>query len=160
MRVKLALVLALSHHPELLILDEPSSGLDPVARRELLEAIIAQARRHQRTTLFSTHRIEEVEHTADRLGIVHGGRLAFQGGIEELRSLVRELVLPLDADPNWELPARFELLQDRSVENRRHLTLIAEPEQWEIMEFPHGEPRRLSIEDIFIAMTQGNMASL
>ncbi len=162
MRVKLALVLALSHHPELLILDEPSSGLDPVARRELLEAIVTQARSRRRTTLFSTHRIEEVEHTADRLGIVRRGRLAFQGGLEELRSLVRELVLPLDADPSWEPPGSHEILQEHTLEDGRHLTLAAEPQQWETMQLPHGagEPRRLSIEDIFIAMTRGKMASL
>ena len=75
MRVKLALALALAHRPTLLILDEPTSSLDPIARREFLEIIARQAKNHGRTTFFSTHRIEEVERVAHAIGIINNGKL-------------------------------------------------------------------------------------
>jgi ABC-2 type transport system ATP-binding protein len=92
MRVKLALALALAHHPPILILDEPTSGLDPVARREFLEIVKRQARKHQRTTFFSSHLVDEVERVADRVGIVHRGRLEYEGSVDSLRDSVRKVV--------------------------------------------------------------------
>src|SRR5262245_25386800 len=83
-RVKLALALALAHRPEMLILDEPTAGLDPVARREFLDMIGRQARMHRRTTLFSSHLVDEVERVADRVGIIHRGRLRYEGPIDAL----------------------------------------------------------------------------
>lgn len=91
MKVKLALALALAHRPPLLILDEPTAGLDPVARREFLEIIQRQAREQQRTTFFSSHLIDEVERVADRVGILHHGRLQYEGDIATLRASVREV---------------------------------------------------------------------
>jgi ABC-type multidrug transport system ATPase subunit len=90
-RVKLALALALAHRPEVLILDEPTAGLDPVARREFLEMIGRQARTHHRTTLFSSHLVDEVERIADRVGIIHKGRLCYEGSIPTLRQMVRRI---------------------------------------------------------------------
>jgi ABC-2 type transport system ATP-binding protein len=90
-RVKLALALALAHRPEMLILDEPTSGLDPVARREFLDMIGRQARAHRRTTLFSSHLVDEVERVADRVGIIHRGRLCYEGRVDTLREMVRRV---------------------------------------------------------------------
>ena len=92
MRMKLALALALAHHPDLLILDEPTAGLDPVAQREFLEIVRNQSRNHGRTTLFSTHRIDEVERAADKVGIIDEGVMRYEGDLEDLRSEVRRVV--------------------------------------------------------------------
>jgi ABC-2 type transport system ATP-binding protein len=76
MKVKLGLLLALSHRPELLILDEPTSGLDPVARKELLTEISAVIADGQRTVVFSSHITQDVEQVADYVAVVHNGRIA------------------------------------------------------------------------------------
>ena len=100
MRMKLALALALAHHPELLILDEPTAGLDPVAQREFLEIVRNQSRNHGRTTLFSTHRIDEVERAADKVGIIDEGVMRYEGDLADLRAEVRRVIeIPRPAAP-------------------------------------------------------------
>ena len=94
MKAKLALALAVAPRPELLILDEPTAGLDPVARSEFMEIIVAQSRQHQRTTFFSSHLIDEVERCADRIGIIDAGRMRFEGQLDELRDQVRCVYSP------------------------------------------------------------------
>jgi len=159
MRVKLALVLALSHRPDMLILDEPTAGLDPVARRELLDAIVTQAQRSRRTTLFSTHRIDEAEQIAHRIGILHQGAMSFQGSLQELTSVVREVVIPRES-PRPALPADIQLLQERVRGEHRQLTLLAAAERWQAPDFPFAESTPLSLEDIFVALTRGGFESL
>lgn len=87
MRMKLALALALAHRPPLLLLDEPTAGLDPVARREFLDIVRSEAR--GRTTFFSTHLIDEIELVADRIGVVDGGKTLFEGDVTVFGDRVR-----------------------------------------------------------------------
>ena len=100
MRTKLALLLAFSRNPELLILDEPSEGLDPVSIEFLLQLMVAQA--GQGTTIFySSHQIAEVERISDQVCILDRGRLLLDSSLERLRENYRriDLVFPSDAAP-------------------------------------------------------------
>ena len=73
-RARTGLVLALAHRPELLVLDEPSSGLDPIVRRDILGAIIRTIADEGRTVLFSSHLLDEVERVSDRVAMIDHGR--------------------------------------------------------------------------------------
>jgi ABC-2 type transport system ATP-binding protein len=74
-KAKAGLLCALAHRPDLLILDEPSSGLDPVVRRHILSAVMRNVAQEGRTVLFSSHLLDEVERVADYIAVIHRGKL-------------------------------------------------------------------------------------
>jgi ABC-2 type transport system ATP-binding protein len=78
------LLLAIAHRPQLLILDEPSSGLDPVVRRDILGAIIRAVADEGRTVLFSSHLLEEVQRVSDRVGMLHEGQMILCEDVDTL----------------------------------------------------------------------------
>lgn len=82
---QLALTLALGGDPELLILDEPATGLDVMVRRDFLQSIIQLIQREGRTVLFSSHLLHEVERVADQVVIIDHGRLVQSGSLEDLK---------------------------------------------------------------------------
>lgn len=82
--VKLSLAMALAHRPELLVLDEPSSGLDPVARRDLADIIREFVVDPSHTVLFSTHITSELDDLADFVVLLNAGRIAYSGMLDEL----------------------------------------------------------------------------
>ncbi|HWC96469.1 MAG TPA: ABC transporter ATP-binding protein [Candidatus Sulfopaludibacter sp.] len=84
-QAQLALALALGGDPELLILDEPATGLDVLVRRAFLESIIQLIQHEGRTVLFSSHLLHEVERVADRVVIIDRGRLVQTGSLEDLK---------------------------------------------------------------------------
>lgn len=92
-RARAGLLIALAHRPELLVLDEPSSGLDPVVRRDILGSIIRTVADEGRTVLFSSHLLDEVERVADRVAIIHEGRILLTSAMEQIRESHRRLVL-------------------------------------------------------------------
>ncbi|MBI5095420.1 MAG: ABC transporter ATP-binding protein [Candidatus Hydrogenedentes bacterium] len=90
---KASLLVALAHRPELLVLDEPSSGLDPVVRRDILEAIIGAVAGSGRTVLFSSHLLDEVERVADQVAMLKSGRLVFNASMEALKESHHVLIV-------------------------------------------------------------------
>jgi ABC-2 type transport system ATP-binding protein len=92
-RARTGLVLALAHRPELLVLDEPSSGLDPIVRRDILGAIIRTIADEGRTVLFSSHLLHEVERVADRVALIDRGRVVFSGGLDHIKGTHHRLTL-------------------------------------------------------------------
>ncbi len=156
MRAKLALALSLAHRPRLLLLDEPTAGMDAVARREFIDIVRDQAVRAQRTTIFSSHLIDEVEQAADKVGIVEAGTMHFEGSIDLLRTSVTRYDIQSADALDQPLPEAITVgrvvLQDFIRHGRRTVIVRTDPG------LPSADvpwpwrPMTLSLEDIFISM--------
>ncbi len=84
-KARAGLLIALAYRPELLVLDEPSSGLDPIVRRDILGAVIRTIAAEGRTVLFSSHLLEEVEEVADHVTMIHEGRVALSAPLTAIK---------------------------------------------------------------------------
>jgi ABC-2 type transport system ATP-binding protein len=99
-RTAFALVLAIARGAELLLLDEPADGLDAVLSERVQQAFVALAADDAAMTIvLSSHRLEDVERIADRVGILERGRLVFDESLEEMRASYRRVVLAFDGEP-------------------------------------------------------------
>ncbi len=85
MRAQAGLVAAVAHHPELLLLDEPSTGLDAVVRKDILNAIIRAVADNGRTVIFSSHLLDEVELMSDNVFMINQGQLVLEGSLDTIR---------------------------------------------------------------------------
>jgi ABC-2 type transport system ATP-binding protein len=142
-----------------LVLDEPTAGLDPLARREFMQLIVTQARQHRRTTFFSSHLIDEVERCADRVGIIHQGRMRFEGALSELHETVRRVRLPLGVE--FAPPAEFETWREETLPAERVWVLRAPASAWDAFLPPDGAAVEfLSLEDAFIACVGTRVVAL
>ncbi|MCZ8520904.1 MULTISPECIES: ABC transporter ATP-binding protein [Paenibacillus] len=92
MKQRLGIARSILHHPELLILDEPTNGLDPVGIKEIRRLIGTLARERRMTILISSHILPEVEQLADRIGVIHHGKLLEEITLEELRRRSRRFL--------------------------------------------------------------------
>jgi ABC-2 type transport system ATP-binding protein len=101
MLAKLSLLLALAHDPEVLILDEPTSGLDPLIREEFLDGVLRAICAEQRTVLFSSHTLSDVQRLADNVALIIEGRLMAHCPTDELVSGTKRIrvVLPNGGPP-------------------------------------------------------------
>jgi len=84
-KARVGLLIALAHRPELLILDEPSSGLDPIVRRDIVAAVIRTVAHEGRTVLFSSHLLEEVEEVADHVTMIDHGHIVLSDALESIK---------------------------------------------------------------------------
>jgi ABC-2 type transport system ATP-binding protein len=97
-RTKLALLLALCRGAELLVLDEPTAGLDPAVTEQVLQALVGHVAQGETTIFFSSHQIAEVEQIADRIAIVDRGRAVLAGALDDLRESFRRVQLVFDRE--------------------------------------------------------------
>jgi len=89
-KARVGLLIALAYRPQLLVLDEPSTGLDPVVRRDILDAIIRTVAEEGRTVLFSSHLLDEVERVADHVTMISHGKIVLSAPLDALRESHRD----------------------------------------------------------------------
>jgi ABC-2 type transport system ATP-binding protein len=156
---RLALLLALGPRPDLLILDDPTMGLDPISRQEFLGDIVRAIQEEGRTVFFSTHILQELEQVADWVGILDRGRLLACGPVDELKAGVQRYELTFEG----EAPGRVEidgLLRLRSDGRDLVLTARGEPEVIRRRLLASLHPRHLevhplSLDEIFAEIVLG-----
>jgi ABC-2 type transport system ATP-binding protein len=95
-RSRAGLVAALAYRPALLVLDEPSSGLDPIVRRDILGAVIRTVADEGRTVLFSSHLLDEVERVSDHVALLVRGRVVYAGPLDDLKAGHHRLTVQFD----------------------------------------------------------------
>ena len=158
-RMKAALLASLAYRPELLVLDEPFTGLDPLVRDELIRALLELPDGRPFTAFVSSHDIDEVERLADRVGFIEGGRLMFAEPVASLLARCRlvEVVTPNGAPaapklaPAWLLQGvagrTIRFVDTRHDEEARHRVAAA---------FPGADVRvgPLSLREIFVALAR------
>ncbi len=112
---RLALLLALAHRPELVILDDPTLGLDPVMRKEFLRDVVEHLQGSGVTVFFSSHLLYEIEPVADVVAILDHGVIVRRSETERLREEVKQLVMPVDDyDKLGGLPGALDVKRDKN----------------------------------------------
>jgi ABC-2 type transport system ATP-binding protein len=162
MQRRLSLAAAIIHQPKLVVLDEPSTGLDIEARYEVWE-LIRQLKQQQVTVLLTTHLLDEVERLCDRIGIIKQGKLLAEGTLETLRKRIpAEEVVVIETDHEADAIARAE---SHGFTTRRYGSDLAfwVPECLELPELLNrfsGLPidsisrHRIGLEHIYLEVTQ------
>jgi ABC-2 type transport system ATP-binding protein len=153
-RARAGLLAALAFRPELLVLDEPSTGLDPIVRKEILSAIIRTIAQEGRTVLFSSHLLDEVERVSDHVALIDRGRIVLGGSLDSIKALHHRLTLRFD-EPLARPPAL--LGWERWEGFGREWTIVCPGSIDEIRARAAGfgaevvEDQSPSLEDIFVA---------
>ncbi len=159
MRTKLALLLAFARRPELLILDEPSEGLDPVGIEHLLETLVAQSAEGV-TIFFSSHQIAEVERVADHVCILDNGRLLVNASLDQLRQSYRRIDLVFASAP----PEReFRITGVEKIQTKGHqMSVFASRNAEAVIERAHDldavsvEVAPVGLREIFLETVKEN----
>ncbi|MGB5817641.1 MAG: ABC transporter ATP-binding protein [Thermoanaerobaculia bacterium] len=158
---QVALVCAIAHRPELLLLDEPAGGLDPAARREFLETSIRLLNETGSTILFSSHYMTDVERLADRIVMIHDGRVLIDTELDELRENYSLALVPHEAAcSRADLLALSECLGVRDRSDALHAIFELEPERTnKLLEHKLGvrdaRCTRIALEEMFIELAGG-----
>lgn len=162
MKQRLALAFALVKDPKILLLDEPTNGLDPAGIHEIRELIIRLAKEKGLTVFISSHILSEIEHIADRVGIINRGRLVYEGKIEKIKS---NAWLEIEGDffSDTKLKEVLEgtgvtdisdkILKFKNMDNEETSKIIR---QLVMAGYPiyRVERKKESLEDIFLSMTK------
>lgn len=157
-KAKVALALAVAARPEVLLLDDPTAGLDPLVRREVLEGILEALPGDGGAVLYASHLINDLERVADRVVFLDAGRVRLEGSIDALKQRVRRLTAVFEeAVP----PGAIEGLPEGTLDRRsdgRALSIVADAAHAERLESHvrslrcvHLEWEPLDLEEILIA---------
>jgi ABC-2 type transport system ATP-binding protein len=153
--VRLGLVLALAHRPELVILDDPALGLDPIMRKQFNRDLITHLQGEGRTVFYSSHLLYEVEPVADEVAILDGGRIVRQADTETLRRDVKQLILPREVLATFR--DELAILDERTDGDRMAVTVERAESTLQALAREGADNRLvdLNLDEIFEAYVAG-----
>jgi ABC-2 type transport system ATP-binding protein len=160
MRSKLMLLLAISRGAELLILDEPTDGLDPAATEDVLRELVAIAASSGTTMFFSSHQLVEVELIADHIGIIDRGRMVVTGSLDDMK--LRYQRLQVVCVNSVELPARWADGVESVRQEGRMISILASHNVDAIIEQAQSLPGAVvecfpvTLKEIFLEHVRSN----
>ncbi len=154
MASQLALILALSPRPDILLLDEPASGLDPILRRQFMQSILAEVADRGQTVLLSSHNLTEIERVADTVILMRGGRVALSGPIDRIKNLEKRVRVVFQGQIPNSVSGHPAVLSVRQ-EGRAHLLSVSGDVEDLLGEIERCRPFAVevidqSLEDIFL----------
>ena len=158
---QVALVLAVCHRPELLILDEPAGGLDPAARREFLETSIQLLNREGTSILFSSHHMGDVERLGGRVVLLDGAKVRLDLELDALREDHCIAILPrLRAMDRARVESVPGCLRVRTVNDETHAVFHGTPEtvRWQLQQslgLANARCERVPLEELFVELVGG-----
>jgi ABC-2 type transport system ATP-binding protein len=159
MRAQAGLIAAVAYRPELLILDEPSSGLDALVRRDILDAIVRAVADDGRTVIFSSHLLDEVERMSDHVTMIENGRVSLSGVLDEVRGAYQRSRVHF-AEPLDHPPVLDTALVMEGGGRAWSVVHSGSPEQFRQSVVARGgevvESRDATLEEIFLARSGRN----
>jgi len=151
---RLALIRALAPRPALLVLDEPASALDPIARRELMRDIIEQAIDNEATVLFSSHIISDLERVASHVALLHRGRIMLNQPLDELKERIVRLLLPAVVAESLPQCLPGELLRRQLNDGTLSLLIDKQNLPGELLLIDGLRVDHMGLEDLFIEIAE------
>lgn len=149
---RLALILGLAFKPELLILDDATSGIDPAARRDILENIIRAMHENGTTILFATHLLHEIEGLADEVVFLIGGKLRLAGRLEDIKQSYRRVISWADASRSQLPDGTLVLTEKKTGRSTEWIIGGYRAEAWQSLASERNlEIQELSLEEIYLA---------
>lgn len=150
-KIKLALVLALARHPEMLILDEPTVGLDALSKREVFSQLLTMMQDEQHTVLVSSHNLADLERFTDHIGIIHDGRMLLEGRTDEILTSHQQF----DFNLTGELPHGARIV---SQEGTRYRVITSDSSNYrvalETQKATQINQTALSLEELFVGLVE------
>ncbi|HTI98038.1 MAG TPA: hypothetical protein VL527_03965, partial [Dongiaceae bacterium] len=159
-RTKLSLLLALSRRPPVLVLDEPTTGLDAVSKQQVFSELLKAVESGDRTVLISSHGLGDIERFADHVGMIKDGKLLLEGRTDEVVDRYRFAEFFTHNGTRFENRAGLTILKRN--ENRWHALLDQKSDAPDWLQ-THGAERltltRLTLEDLFVALAKEEEAA-
>jgi ABC-2 type transport system ATP-binding protein len=156
-KTKLSLLLALARRPEILILDEPITGLDAVSKQQVFGELLRAVEDGERTVLISSHSLSDIERFADHVGMIKDGRLLIEGRTDEVVDRYRFVEFFTRGGTGFQSPPPEGLVILKWDEDRWHALLDQNSDAKNWLE-THGAQQisltRLTLEDLFVALVK------
>ncbi len=164
-RQRLALGIAFINYPEILLLDEPTTGLDPTARRDIWKILLTLKKERNTSLILTTHYMEEAEHLCDRIIIIDHGKILARGTLNELLNQCNSneiIEVSFDQDPDFSLPALPGIRKIRNDDGLNYLEVERITDTLPVLmkkatenniKIKTLECRKVTLDDLFISMT-------